>query len=162
MRQIALALSFALLSAAAAQAASLGVPLDQSVRLVLRVPARQVIVGNPAIADVTVADPHHLIITGKSGGVTNLIVTDMTGRAIFDRQLVVSSSTGDHVALINGPEVVSYACAPQCAIVGPGQSAAPVVASAPAAASGSSAAGSVAAPAPSSNTGAIQASPGTP
>jgi len=116
MRQLPFALILAL-APVAALAASLGVPLDQSIRITMPVPVRDVIIGNPAIADVAVADKRHLVVTGKTGGVTNLIVTDINGRAIFDRQLVVSGSSGDHVVLINGSEVVSYACAPGCALV---------------------------------------------
>ena len=116
MRQLSLALILAL-APVASLAASLGVPLDQSVRITLPVPIRVVIVGNPTIADVAVADNRHLVVTGKTGGVTNLIVTNAAGQTIFDRQLVVSGSSGDRVVLINGPEVVSYACAPGCALV---------------------------------------------
>jgi Flp pilus assembly secretin CpaC len=101
------------------------VPLDQSIRIGLKAQPHAVIVGNPAIADVTVADSHHLIVTGKTSGVTNLIVTDAAGRAILDRQVVVSSSTGDHVALISGSTVTSYACAPSCAVVAGGQQSLP-------------------------------------
>src|SRR5579863_724463 len=154
MRHIALALALAL-APAAALAATLGVPLDQSVRIGLRTQAHDVIVGNPAIADVTVADPHHLIVTGKMGGVTNLIVTDAVGRTIFDRQIVVSASTGDHVALIKGPEVVSYACAPSCAVVSGGPSAVAT------ASGGGAAPYSTTAPAPATST-PVSASPMVP
>jgi Flp pilus assembly secretin CpaC len=124
MRQLLIALALAL-APAAASAASLGVPLDQSIRIGLKAQPHAVIVGNPAIADVTVADSHHLIVTGKTSGVTNLIVTDAAGRAILDRQLVVSASTGDHVALISGSTVTSYACAPSCAMVAGAQQSLP-------------------------------------
>ena len=135
MRQIALALALAL-APAAALAASLGVPLDQSIRIGLKGVAHDVIVGNPSIADVAVADQHHLVLTGKTGGVTNLIVTDPAGRTIFNSQIVVSSSSGDHVALINGPAVVTYACAPGCAMVGGASQAPGYSVSAPAPAAG--------------------------
>ncbi len=117
MRRLALVLILAI-APTVAFAASLGVPLDQSVRISLPAPAHDVIVGNPAIADVSVSDQRHLVVTGKSGGVTNLIVTNLAGRTIFDRQIVVSASSGDHVSLINGGDVVTYACAPGCAMVG--------------------------------------------
>src|SRR5690242_5411804 len=113
-----LILAFALAAAPiAALAANLGVPLDQAVRIALPAPAHDVIIGNPAIADVTVSDARHIVVMGKSGGVTNLIVTDLRGRTIFERQIVVSGQVGDRVSLINGPTVVSYACAPSCGMV---------------------------------------------
>ena len=124
MRKLAISLALAL-APVAALAASLGVPLDQSTFVTLPAPAHNVIIGNPAIADVSVADQRHLIITGKGAGITTLVVTDAAGRAIFDRQIVVGAASGDRVALINGGQVVSYACAPRCEIVGgPGGSAA--------------------------------------
>ena len=113
MRQLALSLALALVPAAAF-AASLDVPLNQSSFVALPAPAHDVIIGNPAIADVSVPDQRHLIVTGKGAGVTNLVVTDARGRAIFDRQVVVGTQSGGRVALINGGQVVTYTCAPTC------------------------------------------------
>src|SRR5580700_4028907 len=111
MRSLAIA-SIIALAPAAVMAASLGVPLNQSVLVSLPGPAHNVFLGNPTVADVSVADQRHVVVTGKSGGVTNLIVTDQRGRTIFERQIVVGAAAGDRVSLINGGPVVSYACAP--------------------------------------------------
>jgi hypothetical protein len=113
MRKIALTLALAL-APVAAFAASLGVPVDQSTYVTLSAPAHNIILGNPAIADVSVSDQRHLVVTGKGAGITNLIVTDAGGRTIFDRQIVVGAGTGDHVLLINGASMVRYACTPNC------------------------------------------------
>ena len=123
MRTLALA-SILAFAPAAVMAASLGVPLNQSVLVSLPAPAHSVFLGNPTVADVAVSDQRHVVVTGKAGGVTNLIVTDERGRTIFDRQIVVSGagSGGDRVSLINGGTVVSYACAPTCEPVGDDQS----------------------------------------
>lgn len=53
---------------------------------VLRLPdkAQTVIVGNPAIADVTVQRNGVMVITGKSYGVTNLIALDATGALLAE------------------------------------------------------------------------------
>ena len=121
MRSLALA-SILALAPVAALAASLGVPLNQSVLVSLPAPARNVFLGNPTVADVTMSDQRHVVVTGKTGGVTNLIVTDERGRTIFDRQIVVSTAAnGDRVSLINGGNVISYACAPSCEQVGDAQ-----------------------------------------
>jgi hypothetical protein len=126
MRRLALSLILAI-APASAFAASLGVPLNQAVIISLGSPARDVVVGNPAIADVTVSDTRHLVVTGKTPGVTNLMVTSASGRLILNRQVVVGASSGDRVALINGPtlggsspSLLSYACAPTCEQVGAG------------------------------------------
>jgi Pilus formation protein N terminal region len=120
MRSLALA-SILALAPVAALAASLGVPLNQSVLVSLPAPAHNVFLGNPTVADVAMSDQRHVVVTGKTGGVTNLIVTDERGRTIFDRQIVVSVNAGDRVSLINGGNVISYACAPSCEQVGDAQ-----------------------------------------
>src|SRR5579872_1562808 len=120
MRSLALA-SILALAPVAVMAASLGVPLNQSVLVSLPAPAHNVFLGNPTVADVSMSDQRHVVVTGKLGGVTNLIVTDDRGRTIFNRQIVVGSSAGDRVSLINGGNVISYACAPTCEQVGDAQ-----------------------------------------
>jgi hypothetical protein len=109
-----LALSLALALAGPALADSLQVRIDQAARLVLASPARDVIVGNPAVADVTVIDGRSLIVTGKGYGVTNLIVVDRAGRTVMDRQIIVSGPEGDQVSFYRGASVYNYACAPRC------------------------------------------------
>jgi hypothetical protein len=118
MRLPILALIAALAPGLAA-AASLDVPLDQAIRLTLSAPAHDVIVGNPSIADVEVSDQRHLVLTGKMGGVTNLIVVDERGRTLINRQIVVSDggSSGSRVAFISGPTLATYVCTPGCTMV---------------------------------------------
>jgi hypothetical protein len=113
---IALALTLVLGSAVAgpALADSLNVRIDQAARLVLTSPARDVIVGNPAVADVTVIDGRSLIITGKGYGVTNLIVIDRAGRTVMDRQIIVAGPEGDQISFYRGASVYNYACSPRC------------------------------------------------
>jgi hypothetical protein len=113
MRRSVIAFILALVPAIAS-AGGLAVSLDQSVRLTLRTPAQDVIVGNPDIADVSVADPRHLVITGKKFGVTNLIVTNTAGRTIFNSQVVVSTPDRGRVSLYTGADMVSFACSPRC------------------------------------------------
>ncbi len=115
MRRLPLAaLAFALALAGPALAESLQVRIDQAARLVLSSPARDVIVGNPAVADVTIIDGRSLIVTGKGYGVTNLIVVDRAGRTIVDRQVVVSGPEGGQVSFYRGASVYNYSCSPRC------------------------------------------------
>jgi Pilus formation protein N terminal region len=118
MRKLIFALVLTL-TPAIASAADLTVALNEAVRLSLQRPAQDVIVGNPGIADVTVTDQHHLIITGKSAGITNLIVTDARGRTLFNRQLVVRAPDfhapeRDRVSVFNGAVEEEWACATHC------------------------------------------------
>ncbi|MHB8529575.1 MAG: pilus assembly protein N-terminal domain-containing protein [Caulobacteraceae bacterium] len=110
------ALMFAVLLAAPLPAAarSLRVSIDQAARIGLSKPAHDVVVGNPAIADVTVMDAHHLMVVGKGYGVTNLIVIDEAGRPIFNRQVVVGPPDANHVSLHRGVDTSEYACSPRC------------------------------------------------
>ncbi len=137
-------------------------PLDQSLRVGLSAPARDVIVGNPAIADVSISDQRHVVVTGKTAGITNLIVTDQAGRTILSSELVVTRSAGYQVSLINGPTVVGYACAPTCGVVASEQApgAPPATPSPPPGSTTFTI--SPLTPAPAPNTSAIQASPALP
>src|SRR5437773_11666099 len=99
MRLLPIAVLLAALTPAAALAESLAVNIDQAARVTLSRPAHDVMVGNPEIADVTILDARHLMITGKVYGVTNLMVADTTGRTIFSRQLVVSAPDANRVSI---------------------------------------------------------------
>lgn len=106
--------------AAAAHAASMAVPIDQSVRLILPPGTQNVVVGNPSIADVTVLDSRTALLLGRAYGTTNLLVTDGRGRVLMDRGIAVISADTDQVAIYKGPagqgvsRVENYACAGRC------------------------------------------------
>ncbi|MFN3669976.1 MAG: pilus assembly protein N-terminal domain-containing protein [Brevundimonas sp.] len=117
-------LAFAALAAAAAlcapaagmaQSASLNVEIDQARRVQLRGPAGSVIVGNPAIADVTVVDSNTLYITGKGYGVTEIVAVDSIGRTVFQSQIVVTAGDGaGRVRVWRGGQATEMACATSC------------------------------------------------
>ncbi|HEX7761313.1 MAG TPA: pilus assembly protein N-terminal domain-containing protein [Caulobacteraceae bacterium] len=98
----------------AALAATLSVNIDQAERVTISHAVKDVIVGNPMIADVAVLDPHHLLITGKGYGVTNILITDTNGRAVMSRSLVVGASNQGRVSVYRGPDVYNYACNARC------------------------------------------------
>lgn len=106
--------------ASAAGAASLTVPIDQSLRVVLPPGAQNVVIGNPAIADVTVLDQHTALLLGRAYGATNLLITDGRGRVLMDRQVAVAGVESDRVAIYRGPagqgvaRVENYACTGRC------------------------------------------------
>ena len=113
MRQIALALMFAV-APAAVLAATLPVTMNEAVRVTLPAEAHDVIIGNPDIADVTVVDGRHLIVTGKRFGQTNLIVTGMRGETIVNQQIVVPAPSMGRVFMFSGAGIAKYACTPEC------------------------------------------------
>lgn len=83
---------------------------------VLRLPekAQTVIVGNPAIADVTIQRNGVMVVTGKSYGVTNLIALDATGALIAESSLRVAAATESILTVQRGLERESYSCTPAC------------------------------------------------
>lgn len=116
MRRLA---ALALIAAAAvlpsvSMAQALTVTIDQAQRLTISRPAKDVIVGNPALVDVAILDEHHLLLTGKAYGMTNLVVTDPLGREILQRQMVVQAPEQNRVTVYRGAEASSYACAGKC------------------------------------------------
>jgi Flp pilus assembly secretin CpaC len=114
-RLAALALTAAAaLLPAVALAQALTVTIDQAQRLTISRPAKDVIVGNPALVDVAILDEHHLLLTGKAYGVTNLVVTDPLGREILQRQMIVSAPEQNRVTVYRGADASSYACAGKC------------------------------------------------
>lgn len=104
----------ALSGSAQAAAPTISVPVDQSTRIVLPAGVRDVMIGNPAIADVNVVDQRNAVILGKGYGVTNLLVIDQLGRTVMERQIVVSAPTAGRVSVIRAGKVEEYACAGSC------------------------------------------------
>jgi hypothetical protein len=95
-----------------------GDPITVKVNMarILRVsaPAATVIIGNPAVADVTIQDPQTLVLTGKSYGQTNLIVLDNMGNPVADTLVSVIQAQGDLVTVYLGPDRTTLMCAPVC------------------------------------------------
>lgn len=77
-------------------------------------PAATVIIGNPSIADATIEDEQTLVLTGRSFGVTNLIVLDVDGDPIVDQTLVVRGHETNTVRIYRRSSRETLACAPVC------------------------------------------------
>ncbi|MEL6287787.1 MAG: pilus assembly protein N-terminal domain-containing protein [Pseudomonadota bacterium] len=90
------------------------VQYDQVRLLRLEDKAASVIVGNPSIADVSIQNGKLLAVTGKTFGITNLIILDRAGRVMMDRRLLVSSDEQKIVKLTRGNLSQTYNCAPKC------------------------------------------------
>lgn len=83
---------------------------------VVRLPekAQTVIVGNPAIADVSVQKNGVMVVTGKSFGVTNLIALDAVGTLLAESLVRVGAASDSLVTVQRGLERESYSCTPTC------------------------------------------------
>jgi len=77
-------------------------------------PANTVIIGNPSIVDATIQDKKTLVLTGRSFGVTNLIILDSDGNAIIDQQVVVRGHETNTVRIYRQGSRETMACAPVC------------------------------------------------
>lgn len=98
-------------------AASLTVITDQALVVKIDAPASTLILGNPAIADISTKDGQLLVVTGKTVGITNLIALDDTGAEILNLVLTVKDPARYYVALHKGINRQSYSCTPDCAPV---------------------------------------------
>lgn len=87
---------------------------DQSQLLKLSRPASEIIIGNPAIADVTVQSGNLLVVTGKTFGITNMIVLDHDRNVIQEQRILVKRDEAKVLNLIRGRQRQSYNCTPQC------------------------------------------------
>ncbi|GGE09585.1 hypothetical protein GCM10011390_30840 [Aureimonas endophytica] len=113
---LSLALANGLASAAFAEAAPqlLSVDVDHASVLKVPRPAATVIIGNPAIADVTVQDATTMVLTGRAYGITNLIVLDGDGQPLIDEKVAVRASEEGTVRIYRQAERQTYACMPEC------------------------------------------------
>lgn len=118
---VALLSVLALPGVAAAEAASQSeggepviVTVDRAKVFHVSRPAATVIIGNPAIADATVEDEQTLVLTGRSFGVTNLIILDAKGEPIVDQTLVVKGHETNTVRIYRRSQRETMACAPVC------------------------------------------------
>lgn len=109
------ALLLAFSAAPSAAAPSLVVPLDHATRLHLSHPAGSVVVGNPAVADVTVVDAHTVFVTGRGYGVSEVVVVDPLGRTVWQGEVVVTAPESGQVSVYRGAQVTEMACAAVCA-----------------------------------------------
>lgn len=99
----------------------LSIPLNNAERLKIRGTAKDVIIANPAVADVTVLEPDQFIIIGKQAGRTTLLILDSQERVLLSSMVVVSDGSGGLVT-VHAPRGDAirqddYACAQNCTLI---------------------------------------------
>jgi len=90
------------------------VTYDQSQIVRLPRPAREIIIGNPTIADISVQGGNLLVVTGKTFGITNFIALDADRKVIKETRIVVQRDEARVVNLHKAGKRQSYNCTPQC------------------------------------------------
>ena len=77
-------------------------------------PAASVVIGNQNVADVAVADPQLVFVTGRSFGTTNLIILDSDNNIIMSADVVVTTNAANLVTINRGGASYTYDCASEC------------------------------------------------
>jgi hypothetical protein len=92
---------------------SISLMLDRAT--VIKAPAKtaMVVIGNPAIADVSVQRNGVLVLTGKNFGETNMLALDDEGKLISESWLRVQDNNRN-LLVYRGAETESYSCTPNC------------------------------------------------
>ncbi|HEY2445490.1 MAG TPA: pilus assembly protein N-terminal domain-containing protein [Rhizomicrobium sp.] len=91
------------------QSAGLGVVIDQARLVEFPKPVKTVFVGNPTVVDVSMIDPQHAFLLGKTFGVTNMVALAADGNQISNQQVTVLNN-GSAVTINRGAEQFNYMC----------------------------------------------------
>lgn len=113
-----LLLVFACVAANAARASERAIRVEMDYARIVKIPAgaATLVVGNPAVADVTMLRTSQLmVITGKSFGTTNLIVLDKSGSQVGESIVTVVPPQDKLVVQRGAGHRESYSCHPDCA-----------------------------------------------
>ncbi|MBI5165452.1 MAG: pilus assembly protein N-terminal domain-containing protein [Magnetospirillum sp.] len=106
VRQFGLVATLMMAAAGLAHAQDRGdivdVPMQGAVRIDLDQPARNVVLGNPGIADVTVETERTLYVFGKVAGATTLSVLGRGGTVVMEATLVVMPGGKNSVTVTYG------------------------------------------------------------
>jgi Flp pilus assembly secretin CpaC len=110
----AAAFCFALSLGAASAQDVIALQLDRAT--VIRAPAKTttMVVGNPAIADVSVQKNGVIVLTAKSYGETNLLALDSEGQLVSETWLKVQASVRGNMIVTRGVERETHSCTPNC------------------------------------------------
>lgn len=98
----------------AANAEQLWLTMDYVRPFKLETPVQNIIIGNPAIADVTVRDSKNLLFYGKAPGVTNIFLIDENGDTIDNMTVRVRTNATDMLTFYRGPSRTTYNCTTNC------------------------------------------------
>lgn len=92
----------------------INVTVDRAKVLRLSEPAETVIIGNPAIVDVTLQDSRTMVLTAKGYGTTNLIVLNAEGLPLADEVVQTQRASATIARVYRGTQQYSYSCTPEC------------------------------------------------
>lgn len=73
-----------------------------------------IIIGNPALADVTPQENNVLVLVGKASGRTNIIILDSNGDIMHNYDIAVQEEQSGNLTVFKAGKQWSYSCAPYC------------------------------------------------
>jgi len=114
MRMLLCALAAFVAIAASARAEQIWLTMDQVRPYKLDAPASSIVVGNPAIADVSVQDNENLLLFGKAPGLTNMYIFDEAGQPTKNLVIRVRSHGNDMLTFHRGAARTTYNCTHNC------------------------------------------------
>lgn len=114
MRMLLSALAVFLAAATSAQAEQIWLTMDQVRPYKLDAPASSIVVGNPAIADVSVQDNESLLLFGKAPGLTNMYIFNDAGEPTKNLVIRVRSAGSNMLTFHHGAARTTYNCTHNC------------------------------------------------
>lgn len=99
---------------APAHASEMWLTMDQVRPLSLDRAAGSIVVGNPAIADVTVQSNNRVFLFGKAPGLTNVFIFDEDGKPIDNVVIRVRVATSGMLVFNRGMSQATYNCTDRC------------------------------------------------
>ncbi len=73
-----------------------------------------IIIGNPALADITPQDNNVLVLVGKASGRTNIIILDDAGNVMHNYDIAIQEEQSGNLTMFRAGKQWSYSCAPYC------------------------------------------------
>ena len=114
MRRIVTAIAVFIATTQVAAAEQLWLTMDQVRPYKLEIPAKSIVVGNPAIADVTIQDNSNILLFGKAPGLTNIFVFDEDGAPAKNLTIRVRTPSSDMLTVHRGIARTTYNCTTNC------------------------------------------------
>ena len=103
-----------LASVTSANAGQIWLTMDRVHPFSLEQAADSIVIGNPAIADVTVRDGNNLLLFGKAPGLTNIYFFDPEGEVIDNLIVRVRTPSTDMLTVHRGAARTTYNCTTNC------------------------------------------------
>lgn len=97
-----------------ATASSMPLGLGETAYMSVAGAVRDVVVVDPAIADISIVNERTLIVMAKHAGTTTVMAFGAGGRTLASRQIVVTEAGDTGVTIYRGARATGYACASHC------------------------------------------------